>query len=95
VNNGGDMGWVSRHMLSSDLEDAIFQAPVGGLSRMVTTSDGLYLFKVLAEETRTPDAATQLKLKSSVFDKWLSDLTAATNIWTDSAGLTAITPAAS
>lgn len=96
ASNGGDMGWVSHYQLSSDLEAAVFQAPVGGLSRMVEVSgDGFYLFKVLAEETRVPDPATQLKLKQDVFTKWLSDLTAATNIWTDTAGLTAITPAAS
>jgi parvulin-like peptidyl-prolyl isomerase len=91
--NGGDMGWVSRYQLSSDLEDAIFQAPIGGLSRVVNTSSGYYIFKVVAEETRTPDAATQLKLKKTVYTGWLADLTAATNIWTDTAGLTAITPA--
>jgi len=93
VNNGGDMGWVSHYQLDSDVEAAIFQAPVGGLSRVIQNSNGYYLFKVLAEETRAPDAAEQAKLKKLVFDKWLSDLTAATNIWTDASGLTAITPA--
>jgi parvulin-like peptidyl-prolyl isomerase len=93
ANNGGDMGWVSRYLLSSDLEDAIFQAPVGGVSRMVSASGGYYLFKVLAEQTTTPDAGQQTKLNQVVFTSWLSDLTAATNIWTDAAGLTAITPA--
>jgi parvulin-like peptidyl-prolyl isomerase len=93
ANNGGDMGWVSRYLLTSDLEDAIFQAPVGGVSRMVSASGGYYLFKVLAEQTTTPDAAQQAKLKRGVFISWLSDLTAATNIWTDAAGLAAITPA--
>jgi parvulin-like peptidyl-prolyl isomerase len=91
---GGDMGWISQHyQLGSDLEDAVFQAPVGGLSRLVKNSDGYYLFKVIAEETRVPDATQQPDLKKSAFTTWLSDLTAATNIWTDQAGLTAITPA--
>jgi hypothetical protein len=40
-----------------------------------------------------PDATQQPDLKKSAFTTWLSDLTAATNIWTDQAGLTAITPA--
>jgi parvulin-like peptidyl-prolyl isomerase len=93
VANDGDMGWVSHGLLSSELEAAIFQAPVGGLSRMVETSDGFYLFKVLAEETRTPDATQQTKLKQLVFSTWLSDLTAQTNIWTDASGVTPLLPA--
>ena len=92
ASNGGDMGWVSRYQLASALEDAIFQTPIGGLSRVVQTSDGYYLFKVLADENRTPDAAQQLVLKKAVFTSWLAQLTASTNIWTDTAGLTAITP---
>jgi parvulin-like peptidyl-prolyl isomerase len=93
VNNGGDMGWVTHYQLDTDVEAAIFQAPVGGLSRVVQNGNGYYLYKVLAEENRVPEAAQQAKLKKLVFDKWLTNLTAATNIWTDTAGLTAITPA--
>ena len=93
VYNGGDMGWVTHYQLDPDLEAAIFQAPVGGLSRVVQNSNGYYLYKVLGEENRVPDAAQQAKLKKLVFDAWLTKLTAATNIWTDAAGLTAITPA--
>ena len=92
--SGGDMGWITPYQLSSDLQQAIFQAPIGGISRMVETSAGFGLFKVLAEETRTPDAAQQLKLKQVVFKTWLGDLEASTNTWTDSSGLTAITPTA-
>jgi len=69
-------------------------APVGGLTRLVSNANGYYIFKVLAEETRTPDATQQLTLKQTVFASWLSDLEAATNTWTDSSGLTAITPTA-
>jgi len=61
---------------------------------MVETSAGYSIFKVLAQETKTPDAAQQLKLKQVVFSSWLSDLEASTNTWTDSTGLTAITPTA-
>ena len=91
--NGGDMGWIPRNLLPSDLEDAIFQTPIGGLSRVVQSSNGYWIFKVLAEETRTADAAQQARMKMVTFNSWLSDLTSAANIWTDTAALTAITPA--
>jgi parvulin-like peptidyl-prolyl isomerase len=94
VNNGANLGWVFKYQLSDDLESAIFQAPVGGLTRVVLSNDGWHLYKVLAAETRAPDATQQLKLKKLVFPGWLNDLTTATNIWTDQAALTAITPTA-
>jgi parvulin-like peptidyl-prolyl isomerase len=94
ATSGADMGWVFKYQLSKDLQDAIWQIPVGGTSRVVVDTNGWHLYKVLAEETRTPDANTQLTLKSQVFSTWLSDLGSAANIWTDSAGLTAMTPTA-
>jgi hypothetical protein len=93
AGSGGDLGWVARYQYSSDLEDAIFQAPIGGLSRMVQSGGGYYLFKVTEEATRVPDATQQAALKKAAFNTWLSNLTGAANVWTDSAGLTAITPA--
>ena len=93
ATNGGDMGWISRYMLSTELEAAVFQTPVGGLSRIVQTSNGYWIFKVLSEETRTADATQQAKLKKVVFNSWLTELTGAANVWTDTGALTAITPA--
>ncbi len=92
ATSGADMGWVFKYQLSTDLQDAIWQAPVGGVTRVVQDTDGWHIYKVLADETRTPDAAQQLTLKSKVFQTWLSDLRGETNIWTDYTGLTAITP---
>ena len=91
--SGGDMGWIPHYLLSQELEAAIFQTPVGGISRVIQTSNGDWIFKVLAEETRTADAATQAKMKLVTFNSWLTELTGAANIWTDTSGLTAITPA--
>jgi len=93
ATNGGDMGWISRYLLPTELEDAIFQTPIGGMSRVIQTSNGYWIFKVLAEETRTADAAQQARMKMVTFNSWLSDLTSAANTWTDTAALTAITPA--
>jgi parvulin-like peptidyl-prolyl isomerase len=91
--NGGDMGWISHYEYSADIEAAIFQAPIGGISRIVTTSNGYFIFKVLAERTQVPTAAEQAKLKTLVYDNWAQQLAGSANVWTDSAGLTALTPA--
>jgi parvulin-like peptidyl-prolyl isomerase len=93
VAKGGDMGWVIRYQLPTEMEQAVFNTPVGDVSPMVQTSQGLWLFKVLAEETRTPDPEEQARLKLSVWQAWVKEQTAAANVWSDQSALAAITPA--
>ena len=94
ATSGGDMGWVTHYQFSPDLEAAIFQTPIGGISRSHQRQFGYFICpRSSAEETRTADAAQQAKLSKTVFDNWLTELTNATNVWTDQAGLTSLTPA--
>jgi len=93
AHKGGDMGWVTRYMLPAEMEQAVFNTPVGGIAPTVQTSAGYWIFKVVAEEIRTPDAAEQARLKLSVWKAWVAEQTDAANIWTDQSALTAITPA--
>ena len=94
ATKGGDMGWITKYALSQDLEDAIFQTPVGGVSRTVQSGGYYWIFKVVDEQTRTPTADEATELKTMVFSTWLTDLTNHTNIWTDQTGLTSLYPAA-
>ena len=56
AGTGGDIGWIAKGQLDDKLTDAIFATPIGKTSDVVTVDgDGTYLFKVLAEETRTPE----------------------------------------
>jgi parvulin-like peptidyl-prolyl isomerase len=87
----GDMGWISPFQLVDSEMKAIFVTPVGGVSYMVNEG-GFFVYKVMDEQTRTPDAKQAARLRNVVFNHWLTELTANTNIWTDSAGLTAINP---
>lgn len=70
---GGDLGWVARGQFDSDKESAIFSAPIGSVSDVdVAAGDGVYLFKVLAEETRTPTKAQIAIFQSTGFSDWYS-----------------------
>jgi hypothetical protein len=93
AHKGGDMGWVTRYMLPAEMEQAVFNTPVGGVAPTVQTSAGYWIFKVVAEEIRTPDAAEQARLKLSVWKAWVAEQTDAANIWTDQGALMSITPA--
>ena len=61
---GGDLGWIAKGQLSQALTDAIFATPIGKTSEVTTIDgDGSYLFKVFAEETRTPAGRQLQQLK--------------------------------
>ncbi len=64
------MGWIARDQLTEEQENAIFAAPVGSVSAVITLSDGLYIFKVSQETTRLPDASQIATLKGSAFNNW-------------------------
>ena len=89
--NGGDMGWVTKYMLSSDQESAIWQTPIGGVSRMVS-GNALWIYKVIDEQTRVADADTQAKLKQTVYARWLAELQSTALVWTDTAAIAAMAP---
>jgi hypothetical protein len=75
---GGDLGWIAKGQLDDRLTAAIFATPIGKTSEIVTiaeddaTKDGVYLFKVAAEETRMPEGRQLEELKSSAFSSWYS-----------------------
>ena len=71
AKDGGDIGWVIRGQLATDLDTAVFGTAIGSMSDVVTVSgDGTYLFRILAEETR-PLTDKQLGIvKDSGFTSW-------------------------
>ncbi len=81
---GGDIGWVGKFQLTPAIQDAIFAAPVGKISDPLNIDgDGVYLFFVSQEETRSPDAAQKASLESSAFSTWYSQQKAGYDITRD------------
>ncbi len=68
---GGDIGWVVRGEFDEQIANAIFATPIGKTSEVVAVKDdGTYLFKVVAEETRTPEGRQLAQLSDTTFSKW-------------------------
>lgn len=81
---GGDLGWIAKGQLDPALIDAIFAATVGGTTEVVTVeNDGLYLFKVLGEETRSPDGRQLQQLRATAFSNWYTPKKTAATITRD------------
>ena len=71
AGSGGDFGWVAKGQLDERLVNAIFAAKIGSTTEPVgVVGDGLYLFKVLGEEVRTPEGRQLEELRSSAFPGW-------------------------
>lgn len=84
AGTGGDLGWVVKGQLNDQLTAAIFAAPIGKTSDVVAVvGDGTYLFKVTAEETRTPAGRQLEELTATAFSKWYDAKKAATTITRD------------
>ena len=65
------MGWVVKGQLDDKLTDAIFNTPIGKVSDVVKVdNDGLYLFKVFAEQVKAPEGRQLDNLKQTAFSKW-------------------------
>ena len=81
AKQGGDLGWIAKGQLTSALTDAIYATAIGQTSAVVTVAgDGVYLFKVIAEEQRTPAGRQLEEIKASAFSDWYKPKKAAAKI---------------
>jgi parvulin-like peptidyl-prolyl isomerase len=80
----GDIGWVINGQLDARLTRAIFAAPKGGLSEIVTVKgDGIYLFKIVDEKTGDPDKDQIDAIKNSAYQNWFAEKKDAAKITRD------------
>lgn len=78
---GGDIGWVATGELGDLKETPIFTATVGGLTDVTTIpNEGVYLWKVVAEEMRDATTAQIATFKNTGFANWYSARKAAAKI---------------
>ena len=71
VEDGGDIGWITRGELADLLDEAVFATAIGATSDVVEVSgDGSYLLRILAEETRELTEDQLEIVESSGFSYW-------------------------
>ncbi|MBI3745734.1 MAG: peptidylprolyl isomerase [Chloroflexi bacterium] len=89
---GGDIGWVATGQFDAAKEKPIFAAAVDGVTDVTTiASDGVYLWKVIGEEVRTPTKDQIATFKKSGFTNWYAAKKALAKI-TRSVSTTSATP---
>lgn len=86
ASRGGDLGWIARGQLAEALITGIFATEVDKTSAVITVEeDGQYLFKVEAEEERTPVGRQLEEIRSAAFSDWYALKKAAATIVRDDA----------
>ena len=81
AGDGGDLGWIMPGQLTDDVDKAILDTAVGSTSDVVSvSSDGTYLLRVLAEETKTPTEEQVKIVKDSGFSYWYTQQKTAAKI---------------
>ena len=73
-NEGGEIGWLTKDSLSSDIADQIWALPVGGVSDPLELGQGHYLIKVEDKQTRPLDPDEQATARQSAFTNWYQPL---------------------
>jgi parvulin-like peptidyl-prolyl isomerase len=71
-DSGGEVGWLTRDDLSSDLADTVFGLNVGQVSDAIEVSAGHYLVKMEEKGPRAYDPDQIPNLRSTAFDNWYS-----------------------
>jgi parvulin-like peptidyl-prolyl isomerase len=81
AEKGGDMGWIAKGQLPELLDASVFGTEIGkiGVPLAVprnsnTAADaGVYLFKVLEEQTRAPEGDQLKTLEQTAFSTWYTE----------------------
>jgi len=72
--DGGVVGWIAKGQLDLAREAAVFLPRIGDVSDPIEVDgDGIYLYRVLDEETRTPEGEQLDTLKATAFSNWYTD----------------------
>lgn len=86
ANQGGDLGWIAKGQLDERLIAGIFEAEVPGLSDILTIADdGQYLYRISAEEERTPQGRQLEQITARAFSDWYALKKASVSITRDEA----------
>ena len=84
ASRGGELGWIARGQLEKELGTAIFAAPIGKTSDVVTINeDGSYLFFIEKEEERTPEGRQLEEIRARAFADWYEGKKAAVTVERD------------
>jgi len=74
ATDGGIVGWIARGQLGLAQEAAVFLPAIGDVADPIEVDgDGIYLYRVLDEETRTPEGEQLEILRSSAFSTWYAE----------------------
>ncbi|MEO5885825.1 MAG: peptidylprolyl isomerase [Candidatus Limnocylindrales bacterium] len=86
AGSGGNLGFVAKGQIGELQSAGVFGAAIGKTSDVIIVKDdGSYLFKVMAEEVRTPEGRQLEQIRSTAFSDWYGLKKASVTITRDEA----------
>ena len=75
-HRGGDLNWIEKGQLDSNIENAAFQFEVGEISEIIQTNAGYHIIKI-ADKKTTPEGIEQVRIshiliKTRELEDWLN-----------------------
>ena len=85
ASQAGDLGWVIPYQLEHERQEPIFAlTEPGQISELVTTADGIYIYKLIeSAEHRFVPARRRDEVTGSGFSRWLVELENEAGVWVD------------
>ncbi len=71
--DGGEIGWLTKDQLSSDIADKVFALTVGQVSDLIPLGGGQYFVKLEERATRPLDPDQIPNIRATAFDNWYTD----------------------
>jgi parvulin-like peptidyl-prolyl isomerase len=68
--DGGEIGWLTKDQLSSDIADQIWNLAVGTYSDPIEIGNGRYIIKVEEKTNRPLDVDQQANIRQTAFSDW-------------------------
>jgi foldase protein PrsA len=71
---GGDLGWFPRGLMTPEFEEAAFELEPGEISDIVVTTYGFHIIEVLDKGVQPLDPYFEMQFRQMAFFEWLEDL---------------------
>ena len=73
AEDGGEIGWLTRDQLSTDIADKVFALAAGQVSEPIELGEGFYFIKAEEKAVRPLDPDQIPQIRATAFGNWYDE----------------------